>query len=33
VLVASVLAISIVGLPVSLWLLNRLPFVLSLYRY
>jgi uncharacterized membrane protein YccF (DUF307 family) len=31
--VAAFLAITIVGLPVSLWMLNRLPFVTSLYRF
>jgi uncharacterized membrane protein YccF (DUF307 family) len=31
--VASFLAITVVGLPVSLWMLNRLPFVTSLYRF
>ncbi|QLD85516.1 YccF domain-containing protein [Natronomonas halophila] len=31
--VANVLAITVVGLPVAIWMLHRLPFVLSLYRY
>jgi len=31
--VASVLALTIVGLPVTIWMLNRLPYVTSLYRY
>lgn len=33
VVVASLFAVTVVGLPVAVWLLNRLPFVLSLYRY
>lgn len=33
VTVASLFAVTVVGLPVAIWLLNRLPFVLSLYRY
>lgn len=33
VVVASLFAVTVVGLPVAIWLLNRLPFVLSLYRY
>jgi uncharacterized membrane protein YccF (DUF307 family) len=33
VVVAALFAVTVVGLPVSIWLLNRLPFVLSLYRY
>jgi uncharacterized membrane protein YccF (DUF307 family) len=33
VTVAAVFAVTVVGLPVAIWLLNRLPFVLSLYRY
>jgi uncharacterized membrane protein YccF (DUF307 family) len=31
--VASVLAITIVGLPVAIWMFNRLPYVTSLYRF
>ena len=31
--VASFLAITIVGLPVAIWMLNRLPYVTSLYRF
>ncbi|WP_178915227.1 YccF domain-containing protein [Natronomonas gomsonensis] len=31
--VANLLAVSIIGLPVAIWMLHRLPFVLSLYRY
>ncbi|OYR84403.1 hypothetical protein DJ71_08890 [Halorubrum sp. E3] len=31
--VASVLAITVVGLPVAVWMLNRLPYVTSLYRF
>jgi uncharacterized membrane protein YccF (DUF307 family) len=31
--VANLLAITIVGLPIAIWMLHRLPFVLSLYRY
>lgn len=30
--VAGLLAITVVGLPVAIWMLHRLPFVLSLYR-
>jgi uncharacterized membrane protein YccF (DUF307 family) len=30
---ASLLAVTVVGLPVAVWMLHRLPFVLSLYRY
>lgn len=33
VVVASLFAVTVVGLPVAVWLLNKLPFVLSLYRY
>ena len=31
--VAYALALTIVGLPVAIWMLGRLPFVVSLYRY
>jgi len=31
--VASFLAITVVGLPVAIWMLNRLPYVTSLYRF
>lgn len=31
--VAVVLALTIIGLPVALWMFNRLPFVTSLYRF
>ncbi|SEH66673.1 Uncharacterized membrane protein YccF, DUF307 family [Halopenitus malekzadehii] len=31
--VASFLAITIVGLPIAIWMLNRLPYVTSLYRF
>jgi uncharacterized membrane protein YccF (DUF307 family) len=31
--VASFLAITIIGLPIALWMLNRLPYVTSLYRF
>ena len=31
--VAAVLAVSIVGLPIAYWMINKLPFVTSLYRY
>jgi uncharacterized membrane protein YccF (DUF307 family) len=31
--VAYALALTIVGLPVAIWMLDRLPFVVSLYRY
>jgi len=30
---ASFLAITVVGLPVAIWMLNRLPYVTSLYRF
>lgn len=30
---ASLLAITVVGLPVAIWMLNRLPYVTSLYRF
>ncbi|UWG50750.1 Uncharacterized membrane protein, DUF307 [Halalkaliarchaeum sp. AArc-CO] len=30
---AALLAITIVGLPIAIWMLNRLPFVTSLYRF
>jgi len=30
---AALLAITIVGLPVAIWMANRLPFVTSLYRF
>lgn len=30
---ASLLAVTIIGLPVAIWMLNRLPFVVSLYKY
>ncbi|ELZ30958.1 hypothetical protein C474_10866 [Halogeometricum pallidum JCM 14848] len=30
---AAFLAITVVGLPVAYWILNRLPFVTSLYRF
>jgi len=30
---ASLLAVTIIGLPVAIWMLNRLPYVVSLYRY
>ena len=30
---AALLAITVVGLPVAYWMLNRLPFVTSLYRF
>lgn len=31
--VASLLSVTIVGLPVAIWMLDRLPYVTSLYRY
>ncbi len=31
--IAVVLAVTIVGLPVAIWMLNRLPAVVSLYRF
>ena len=31
--VASALAITVVGLPIAIWMLNRLPYVTSLYRF
>ncbi len=31
--VAYTLALTVVGLPISIWMLQRLPFVVSLYRY
>ncbi len=31
--VAALLAVTVVGLPVALWLFNRLPYVTSLYRF
>ncbi|MFB6171655.1 MAG: YccF domain-containing protein [Haloarculaceae archaeon] len=31
--VAAFLAVTIVGLPVALWMFNRLPYVTSLYRF
>ncbi len=31
--VAYTLALTVIGLPVSIWMLQRLPFVVSLYRY
>jgi uncharacterized membrane protein YccF (DUF307 family) len=30
---AAFLAVTIVGLPVALWMFNRLPYVTSLYRF
>ncbi|MCU4742215.1 YccF domain-containing protein [Halobacteria archaeon AArc-m2/3/4] len=31
--VAALLAITVIGLPVAIWLINRLPYVTSLYRF
>ncbi|TKX56889.1 YccF domain-containing protein [Halorubrum sp. SS7] len=31
--VASALAVTVVGVPVAVWMLNRLPYVTSLYRF
>lgn len=31
--VAYAFSLSIVGLPVAIWMFNRLPYVVSLYRY
>lgn len=31
--VAAVLAITVVGLPIAIWMLHRLPYVTSLYRF
>ena len=30
---ANLFAVTIIGLPVAIWMLHRLPFVLSLYRF
>ena len=30
---ASALSVSILGLPIAIWMLNRLPYVTSLYRF
>lgn len=31
--VAAFLAITVIGLPIAFWMFNRLPFVVSLYRF
>ncbi|MFC4248558.1 YccF domain-containing protein [Natribaculum luteum] len=31
--VAAFLAVTIVGLPIAIWMINRLPYVTSLYRF
>lgn len=31
--VAAALAVTVIGLPVAVWLFNRLPYVTSLYRF
>ena len=31
--VAAFLAVTIIGLPVAIWMFNRLPYVTSLYRF
>ncbi len=31
--VAWALAVTVIGLPISVWMLNRLPYVTSLYRF
>ncbi|MFB6303905.1 MAG: YccF domain-containing protein [Haloferacaceae archaeon] len=31
--VAALFAVSVVGLPVAVWMFNRLPYVTSLYRF
>lgn len=30
---AALLAVTIIGLPIAIWMINRLPFVTSLYRF
>ncbi|WP_207586339.1 YccF domain-containing protein [Halomontanus rarus] len=30
---AALLAVTVIGLPISIWLINRLPYVTSLYRF
>ena len=30
---ASVLSVTIIGLPIAIWMLDRLPYVTSLYRF